>query len=163
MPNVPQFKKYPPIADPVTAEVLRQFFKEDDDWTQFVATIINSGLLTRQLAMTVQLVELVSSPLDELRPLVVAYGREVPQDPAAAHPDNVLQEFTRLMGSPYVLVLAARDGERTVGYAVAQLMHDPTDDAICVLIRHAYLAPGYRRRGIVWQGLQAIHAWASRH
>jgi len=113
--------------------------------------------------MTVQLVELVSSPLDELRPLVVAYGREVPQDPAAAHPDNVLQEFTRLMGSPYVLVLAARDGERTVGYAVAQLMHDPSDDAICVLIRHAYLAPGYRRRGIVWQGLQAIHAWASRH
>ena len=53
MPNVPQFKKYPPIADPVTAEVLRQFFKEDDDWTQFVATIINSGLLTRQLATNV--------------------------------------------------------------------------------------------------------------
>jgi len=53
MPNVPQFKKNPPIADPVTAEVLRQFFKEDDDWTQFVATIINSGLLTRQLATNV--------------------------------------------------------------------------------------------------------------
>ena len=54
MPNIPAHKTYPPdIPNPIDEQYLRRFYQVDDQWTQQVAQLLNTGLLTKLLATTV--------------------------------------------------------------------------------------------------------------
>ena len=114
-------------------------------------------------AVSVTLGRLVGPPVWALEPLIHAYGKVVPSDPWANHPDECVAWYQLVSESPAGLVLVAAVGQRLAGFCVAEVLVDKPNATRCCMIYAAYATPPIRSPQLRDDTVAALRAHACTH